>query len=106
MFFKDFYFFILELVFRELSNLRYGTKQNCSGFTELRKCWCVKGEFPELLLDLWCQYDVKNCSDNDSPSNFEEDQLYIVLELAHGGQDLESFVFQNSKQSAAAFRQV
>lgn len=45
-------------------------------------------------------------SENDCPDIFEDDQLYIVLELRHGGTDLESFVFSSADQGLAAFKQV
>lgn len=81
-------------------------EERCAGFAEVRRVWCVVGEYPELLQDLWNEYDARKLSANDSPAMFSEDQLYIVLELAHGGQDLEAFHFRNAVQAAAAFRQV
>ncbi|RZB40203.1 uncharacterized protein BDFB_009022, partial [Asbolus verrucosus] len=36
---------------------------------------------------------------------FPSDQLYIVLELANGGQDLESYIFNNALQVFAVFKQ-
>lgn len=45
-------------------------------------------------------------SDNDSPKVFAENQLYIILELSHGGEDVESFVFNNAQQALSVFTQV
>jgi len=36
---------------------------------------------------------------------FGDDQLFIILELAHGGQDLESFEFASADQAVAAITQ-
>jgi len=45
-------------------------------------------------------------SENDSPTMFMEDQLYIVLVLTHGGYNLESYVFTNAEQSHSVLIQV
>ena len=45
-------------------------------------------------------------SENVSPLMFEDDQLYIVLELTHGGLDLEAFEFTNSRETLSIFKQV
>lgn len=45
-------------------------------------------------------------SDNDSPKIFKDDQLYIILELNNGGEDLESFEFNNAQQTLSVFKQV
>lgn len=37
---------------------------------------------------------------------FNDDQLYIVLELGHGGQDLEAFVFNTAEEAHILFIQV
>lgn len=72
----------------------------------MRKITCVQGKYPERLLELWELYDEDSGSENDSPEIFKEDQLYIVLELANGGKDLEAFVFNNALQAFSVFKQV
>lgn len=67
---------------------------------------CVIGKYPEKLIDLWNKYDSEKNSENDCPSMFGVDQLYIILELAHGGQDLEAYTFQNAIESFSVFLQV
>nr|CAI5819285.1 unnamed protein product [Callosobruchus analis] len=76
----------------ELSNLRKNTVNSTSGFTELQEVKCIQGCYPERLLDLWHLYDETKGSENECPDSFTEDQLYIILQLADGGKDLESFV--------------
>jgi len=90
----------------ELSALRDNPVNMCSGFTTLKHVWCMKGEYPQVLLNAWGVYDKEKGSENDDPIVFESEQLYIVFELGHGGRDLEAFVFTNASQAAAAFRQV
>lgn len=69
----------------------------------------VRWRLSLLLVDgkfrCWPFIDVLG-SDNDSPKIFKNDQLYIVLELSHGGEDLESFVFNNAQQALSVFTQV
>lgn len=72
----------------------------------MKKIRCVKGKYPKILIDLWKTFDEEKNSENDCPSIFEQDQLYIVLELGHGGEDLEAYVFQNAREAHALFMQV
>lgn len=91
---------------RELHNLRFGDKHKTQGFVEVRNIKCIVGRYPEELIHLWKAYDDSKGSENDCPSMFDENQLYIVLELGHGGQDLEAFVFPSAAQAHALFVQV
>ncbi|KAJ8941061.1 hypothetical protein NQ318_006835 [Aromia moschata] len=94
------------IIAQELSNLRNGQQNTTSGFSEVQKVQCVQGRYPEKLLYLWDLYDETRGSENDSPEIFGDEQLYIVLQLANGGQDLEAFVFNNSVQAYMMFQQV
>lgn len=89
-----------------MHDLRSNEQYNTKAFVEVRNVRCVMGKYPEKLVELWKIYDEEKTSDNDSPSMFENDQLYIVFELSHGGQDLEAFIFQNSIETIALFMQV
>lgn len=92
--------------FRELHNLRFNARYNTDGFVEVKNIKCIKGKYPERLIELWNIYDEEKHSDNDCPSMFNDDQLYIVLELGHGGQDLEAFVFNTAEEAHILFLQV
>lgn len=73
----------------------------------MKRCWCVFGKYPKLLLNLWEEFDASGTgSENDSPEMFESHQQYIVLELENGGESLESFVFKSAEQSLSVFIQV
>lgn len=89
----------------ELSRLRDDKQFMTCGFVKVEKVCCVQGRYPDHLIDLWELYRDNCGSDNDHPEIFPDDQLYIVLELANGGQDLEAFTFQNALQSYSAFVQ-
>ncbi|TMW53341.1 hypothetical protein DOY81_001545 [Sarcophaga bullata] len=67
---------------------------------------CVKGKYPRHLLKLWEDYDLENESENEHPKCFASNQQYIILELAFGGKDLESFQFKNAEQSFSALQQI
>lgn len=89
-----------------MHKLRFGSEYNTKGFVGVNRIMCVIGKYPEKLIDLWNAYDEEKNSENDCSSMFNEDQLYIILELAHGGQDLEAYVFQNASESYSIFLQV
>lgn len=67
---------------------------------------CIQGRYPDKLIEFWNIYDNEKRSDNDCPSMFGDDQLYIVLELGNGGQDLEAFVFNTAEEAHILFVQV
>lgn len=92
--------------FSELSNLRTNPEFCTDGFNELLSVCCIQGKYPQHLLDLWNLYDEDGGSENDSPEIFTDDQLYIVLDLANGGQDLEAYRFNNAEQAYSLFVQV
>lgn len=94
------------IISQELAGLRYGEKNCTSGFAEVLKVRLVEGRYPEHLLNLWDDYDIRQGSENDRPDLFGDDQLYVVFELANGGSDLEAHVFKNAEQSFSAFKQV
>lgn len=94
------------IFYSALSDLRYNTRNQTSCFSEVQNVKCVQGRYPERLLELWELYNEVRNSENDSPDIFPASQLFIVLELANGGKDLESFTFINSQQSYAIFQQV
>ncbi|XP_046477923.1 serine-rich adhesin for platelets [Neodiprion pinetum] len=93
------------VIAKELHNLRNGESYQTDGFVEVKNIRCIIGKYPEKLIELWKAYDDDKGSDNDCPLMFDENQLYIVLELGHGGQDLEAFVFQSAVESHALFVQ-
>lgn len=94
------------VIAQELSNLRNGRMNGTTSFCELKKMSCVKGKYPQKLIDLWELFDDIHTSENDNPLIFKSDQIYIVLELSNSGKDMEAYVFNNSKQAYSVFRQV
>lgn len=91
---------------RELDELKLNATYKTNGFVEVKSISCIIGKYPEKLIELWNIYDNAKTSDNDCPLMFGEDQLYIALELGHGGEDLEAFIFQNAEETCALFLQV
>ncbi|XP_014601992.1 PREDICTED: uncharacterized protein LOC106785783 [Polistes canadensis] len=103
---KKFNEILSEIVIaKELHNLRFNKNHNTNGFVEVKNIKCIEGKYPEEMIDLWKNYDQEKESDNDCPSIFDEKQLYISLELGHGGQDLESFVFETAAEAHTLFIQ-
>ncbi|KAG7197141.1 hypothetical protein KM043_007227 [Ampulex compressa] len=103
---KKFAEILSEIVIaKELHNLRFNQTYNTSGFVAVKNIKCIIGKYPEKLVELWNRYDEEKNSDNDSPAMFDENQLYITLELNHGGQDLEAYVFNTAEQAYSLFIQ-
>ncbi|XP_036149201.1 uncharacterized protein LOC105838777 isoform X4 [Monomorium pharaonis] len=103
---KKFSEILSEIVIaKELDNLRLNITHRTNGFVEVKNVSCIIGKYPEKLIELWNIYDNDKTSDNDCPTMFSENQLYIALELGHGGEDLEAFVFQTGEEAHALFLQ-
>ncbi|KAL2729507.1 serine/threonine-protein kinase Haspin ALK2 isoform X2 [Vespula squamosa] len=103
---KKFNEILSEIVIaKELHNLRFNKNHNTNGFVEVKSIKCIEGKYPEEMIDLWKKYDEEKTSDNDCPSIFDKKQLYISLELGHGGQDLESFEFHTAVEAHTLFIQ-
>ncbi|KYN01582.1 Putative serine/threonine-protein kinase haspin like protein, partial [Cyphomyrmex costatus] len=103
---KKFNEILSEIVIaKELDNLKLNDIYKTNGFVEVKNISCIIGKYPEKLVKLWNIYDNDKTSDNDCPSMFDENQLYIALELNHGGEDLEAFVFQTAEEACALFLQ-
>lgn len=92
----------------ELSGLRHGLDYSTDGFVNVKRVTCIRGAYPEHLIDEWELYrdNRSEGSDNDHPAVFLNDQLYVVFELCNGGKDLESFVFNNAEEAQSVFLQV
>ncbi|XP_044740651.1 serine/threonine-protein kinase haspin homolog [Chrysoperla carnea] len=93
------------IITQELSGLRDNALNCTECFTYVQNVRCVRGKYPTMLIDLWELYDEMNGSENEHPGIFDDDQLYIVFELEHGGRDLESFEFLNAEQAYSIFIQ-
>lgn len=92
----------------ELSGLRHGPKYSTDGFVHVKGVTCIRGAYPEHLIDEWELYRDNRAegSENNHPEIFGNDQLYVVFELCNGGKDLESFVFNNAEEAQSVFLQV
>ncbi|CAL8073114.1 unnamed protein product [Orchesella dallaii] len=94
------------LVSQELSKLRHGLN-NCytDGYVFMRNARVAKGKYPEDLVKSWVTFHEEYESDNDKPE-FQSDQLYMVLEFEFAGQDIESFNFEDARQTFSIVLQV
>lgn len=92
----------------ELSALRNGKDNVTDGFVNVKRVTCVKGAYPQHLIDEWELFrdNRPEGSENDHPEIFDDDQLYIVFELCNGGRDLEAFIFNNALEAQSVFFQV
>jgi serine/threonine-protein kinase haspin len=105
---KSFEEILSEIVIAiELSNLRQQSERTCrtNGFVEVKRVSCVQGKYPEYMMELWELYRDNAGTENDHPEIFDDQQIYIVFELANAGQDLEAFKFENAEQAYSALQQ-
>lgn len=94
------------IISKELSLLRNDKENRTAGFVEVINVRCVEGRYPSHLITLWDEYKDRKGTENESPSIFNDDQLYVVFELENCGLDLEAFLFKNANQSYSIFMQV
>ncbi|XP_037728566.1 putative serine/threonine-protein kinase haspin homolog isoform X2 [Drosophila subpulchrella] len=76
------------------------------GFASIEKVSTVNGKYPQHFVKLWERYDDEKGSENDHPGLFEENQLFVVLELHFAGSDMSNVIFFNSEQSYYALQQI
>ncbi|KAG9017965.1 hypothetical protein FRB90_012851 [Tulasnella sp. 427] len=74
------------VITREIGNLQ-------SRFIKLIRAVVVQGAYPQLLLDLWDEYDEAKGSENVRPHTLPPSSLYAIIILPNHGIDLESYVF-------------
>ncbi|XP_070069190.1 serine/threonine-protein kinase haspin homolog isoform X2 [Drosophila takahashii] len=86
------------IITKEMSSLQ--------GFANIRKVSTVKGKYPKHFITQWERYNNEKGSENDHPGLFEENQLFVVLELNFAGCDMSNFIFINSEQSYYALQQI
>lgn len=65
----------------------------------------TQGQYPQQLLNEWYKYDEEKGSENYSPDFYDDEQLYIVINLENGGQDLEHFDLRNWCEAKEIFSQ-
>lgn len=78
----------VEDTIQELKNIL--ALNNTSGFVKVERSMVVKGEYPVKLLKL-----SNNSSDPNALSNFDEDQMYLIIEMEHGGIPLTQYPIQS-----------
>ncbi|KAJ3505662.1 hypothetical protein NLJ89_g7304 [Agrocybe chaxingu] len=69
------------------------------GFVKLLKAYVVRGRYPEVLLQLWDEYNERKGSESVRPDTFKLSQVYAIIVLPNGGPDLEAYTFHNASRS-------
>ncbi|KAF7332260.1 Other/Haspin protein kinase [Mycena kentingensis (nom. inval.)] len=81
----------------------------CDGFVKLRRTYIVRGTYPQVLLELWDEYNERNGSEGIRPDTFAVSQAYAIIVLPNGGPDLEAYTFASKggwRQACSIFWQV
>ncbi|GMK53746.1 hypothetical protein CspeluHIS016_0103320 [Cutaneotrichosporon spelunceum] len=96
-------------VVREIEITRRMSQTPGGGFVEFLGAFVVEGAYPALLLDEWDTYRDEQGTESVRPDSFSSLQKYALIVLGNGGEDLESYRFENTRgwvQAAAVFWQV
>lgn len=93
---------------RRLAALTDSVQGRGGEFVRLLSAQVVSGVYPTVLLDAWDRYDIRmGGSENIRPSEAKgvESQLYCLLHLSDGGEDVESVSLTSWTQALAIFAQ-
>ncbi|KAF5363743.1 hypothetical protein D9756_000196 [Leucocoprinus leucothites] len=69
------------------------------GFVKLLKTYVVRGKYPEVLLNLWDEYNETKGSESVRPDTFTPSQTYAIIVLPNDGPDLETYTFSNASKT-------
>lgn len=69
-------------------------------------CSSLCSRYPDRLVTLWEEFAKTKKSYNDHPRMFEEDQIFIILELKNGGNDSGDIKYRSPNQTYAMILQV
>ncbi|XP_054164431.1 uncharacterized protein LOC128962116 [Oppia nitens] len=97
-----------ELVIsKEFNRLKSDISTNCApNFIDMLRVNTTRGLFPTKLIKEWDIFDAEKFSENEDPRTYDTNQLYIVLQLANGGTDLEAYKFSSSVEAISLFAQL
>lgn len=93
---------------RRLAALADSAARRGGEFVNLLSAEVVTGVYPTVLLDAWDRYDTKmGGSENIRPSESDgaEGQLYCLLHLSDGGEDIETVSLTSWTQALTIFAQ-
>ncbi|BEJ14016.1 hypothetical protein CspHIS471_0311900 [Cutaneotrichosporon sp. HIS471] len=96
-------------VVREIEITRRMSQTPGGGFVQFLGAFVVEGAYPVQLLDAWDSYREEQGTESVRPDSFSSLQRCALIVLADGGDDLESYRFENTRgwvQAAAVFWQV
>lgn len=90
-------------VVQELRCLRATT--GIDGFNGMERAAVVKGEYAECLMRAWDEYAERKGTENERPYS-TPDSLFIVLELRHGGVDIEHWEMPSWRAAQSCLRKI
>ncbi|RWS25706.1 uncharacterized protein B4U80_08937 [Leptotrombidium deliense] len=94
------------MISNSLSAFCNGNNNRAFNFINMKHAACVKGRFPAPLLREWQRFQQQVGTENINPAQFTSNQLYIVMFLANGGEDLESHEFYSAVEALSVFQQI
>ena len=94
------------VIAQRLSDLAESDVQMCPNFVKTHRISVCKGSYGASLLSAWDHFHDTRTSENDRPSEFTDDQLYIAFAFENGGEDLEGFDIQGYEEACSLLLQV
>lgn len=94
------------VIFNTFNQLSEGQRNRTPNFIRWIHSSCLRGSFPQELLNEWDAYDEKKQSENLDPRKYTKDSLHLVVVTNNGGVDLESFKLNSAEQALSIFLQV
>ncbi|CAJ0957600.1 unnamed protein product, partial [Mesorhabditis belari] len=83
-----------------------GKENRTKCFIHLKKAYLVKGDYHPHLIAAWYTYDKQEKSSNGDPTQFPDDQLFLLFEYEFGGESLDHFELSSSSQLLSIVAQV
>ncbi|QPG76714.1 hypothetical protein FOA43_004108 [Brettanomyces nanus] len=77
-----------------------------AGFVRLKTAKVVRGLYPEELIKIWDQELKSNRHIRRRPSEHSNSQLYLIIRMEYGGEDLEHFHITSWTQAYSIILQV
>ncbi|CAG8527077.1 2201_t:CDS:2 [Ambispora leptoticha] len=77
-----------------------------AGFLKVYRVGICRGTYPIPLLEAWDRWNRQHKSENDRPDYFNQNQIYTIFVIEHGGVDLEHVKLKTWRQAWSILTQI
>ena len=93
------------MICSSFNRLRESSINRSMNFIHMDRAACIRGKFPDKLLQEWDEYDKKKQSENMDPREYPADHLHLLMVLNNGGVDLEHCKLKSASEALGIFLQ-